>query len=352
MTSNVVVRPSGRSFSTDEGETLLDAGLRQGVTLPYGCRDGACGACKAKLLCGEVTMTGSWQPRALSETEAAEGQVLMCRAHASGEVEIECRGVVAEGVIAPRKFPARVASLARPSDDVVVLRLQLPASERAQFNAGQFLDIILRDGTRRSYSIANAPHLAEQVELHIRHVPGGRFTDTLFGKAEPALKERDILRIEMPLGTFFLRQSNRPALLLATGTGFGPIKAMVEHAIHTADPRELRLYWGGRTLKDLYAHDTALELERQAKEAGVDFTYVPVLSRPAPEDNWTGRTGHVQDVALADESDYSVWQAYACGSPAMVDSARRALVERGDLLEDNYFADAFTTAADNAVPHA
>ncbi|WP_085314472.1 CDP-6-deoxy-delta-3,4-glucoseen reductase [Derxia lacustris] len=347
MSSNVVVRPSGRSFSADAGETLLDAGLRQGVTLPYGCRDGACGSCKARVLCGEVTL-GAYQPRALTDAEAKTGHVLMCRAHAQGDVEIECRGVVAEGVVPPRKLPTRVASITRPSADVVVLRLQLPANERPQYNAGQFLDFILRDGTRRSYSIANAPHLAEQIELHIRHVPGGKFTDTLFGAAEPALKERDILRIELPLGTFFLRQSTKPALLLATGTGFGPLKAIIEHAIHTKDPRTLRLYWGARTLKDLYAHDTALELERQAKAAGLDFTYVPVLSRPAPEDNWTGRTGHVQDVALADEPELMMWHAYACGSPAMVDEARRVLVEQGELNEDNYFADAFTTAADSA----
>jgi len=348
MSSNVVVRPSGRSFSVDDGETVLDAGLRQGVTLPYGCRDGACGSCKARVISGEITL-GAHQAKALPEAEAKTGHILLCRAHAHGDVEIECRGVVAEGVVAPRKLPTRIASITRPADDVAVLRLQLPANERPQFNAGQFLDLILRDGTRRSYSIANAPHLADQIELHIRHVPGGKFTDALFGKTEPAVKERDILRIELPLGTFFLRDSSaKPAVLIASGTGFAPVKAMVEHAIHTKTARTLRVYWGCRSLKDLYAHETALDLVRQAQSAGVDLAYVPVLSDAQPADAWTGRSGFVHAAVLADLPDLSGWQVYACGAPVMVESAKRDFIAKAGLNEDEFFADAFTTAADVA----
>lgn len=195
--------------------------------------------------------------------------------------------------------------------------------------------------------MASAPHLADKIELHIRHLPGGKFTDALFGKSEPATKVRDILRIEAPLGTFFLREdSTKPIVLLASGTGFAPIKAIVEHAIFKKISRPMVLYWGARSRKDLYQHDTALALVEQARLADVELRYIPVLSDPKPDDAWTGRTGFVHHAVMADMPDLSQVQVYACGAPIMVDSARSDFTLKCALPEDEFFADSFTSEAD------
>ncbi len=348
MAYQVVVHPSGRAFEAQASESILDAALRAGITLPHGCRDGACGACKGKVLAGTVEH-GPHQAKALSDQEAAQGQALFCCAFARSNLEIECRNVVAQGAFVVRKMPARVASIERVSDDVVIMRLQLPANEKFEYHAGQYIDVSMRDGTRRSYSMASAPHLADKIELHIRHMPGGKFTDALFGAADPAIKERDILRIEGPHGSFFLREdAAKPVVLLASGTGFAPIKAIIEHAIRIGFSQPMRLYWGARARKDLYLHALAEQLVEQARAAGVDLRYVPVLSEPASDDAWAGRTGFVHRAVMADLPDLSGWQVYACGVPVMVDSARTDFIAQCQLPPDAFFADAFVSEADKA----
>lgn len=346
MSFTVTVRPSGREFSVENDESALSAALRQGVTLPYGCRDGACGSCKAKVISGSVTH-GPHQLKALSHAEEAQGFALMCCAHPQSHLEIESREVAAAGAFPIKKMPTRIASIEFAADDVAILMLQLPANERMQYHAGQYVEFLMRDGSRRSYSMASAPHLADKIELHIRHLPGGKFTDALFGKSEPATKVRDILRIEAPLGTFFLREdSTKPIVLLASGTGFAPIKAIVEHAIFKKISRPMVLYWGARSRKDLYQHDTALALVEQARLADVELRYIPVLSDPKPDDAWTGRTGFVHHAVMADMPDLSQVQVYACGAPIMVDSARSDFTLKCALPEDEFFADSFTSEAD------
>jgi CDP-4-dehydro-6-deoxyglucose reductase, E3 len=243
-----------------------------------------------------------------------------------------------------RKLPTRIAAIERRADDVVVLKLQLPANERLQYLAGQYLEFILKDGTRRCYSMASAPHEEGPIELHIRHMPGGKFTDHVFTQ----LKERDILRFEAPLGTFFLREdSDKPIVLLASGTGFAPLKAIVEHAVHKNLNRPMTLYWGARQKKDLYLMELA---EQWAKDIP-NFRFVPVLSEPAAEDAWTGRTGFVHRAVIEDLPDLSACQVYACGAPVMVESAQRDFTQHHGLPEDEFYADSFTSAADlaNAV---
>jgi CDP-4-dehydro-6-deoxyglucose reductase len=234
---------------------------------------------------------------------------------------------------------------------LAVISLQLPANERLQFRAGQYLDFILKDGARRQYSIATAPHADHLIELHIRRTPGGVFTDRLFGALEPPVKERDILRIEAPLGTFFLREdSTRPIVLLASGTGFAPVKAIAEHVfykrINRDEPgkpaREVWLYWGARSRRDLYMS----ELPEQWAREQPNFRYIPVLSEPQPEDAWQGRTGFVHLAVMQDLPDLSAFQVYACGAPVMTDAARRDFVGQCGLPEEEFFADAFTTQAD------
>ncbi|MFM1990168.1 MAG: hypothetical protein RJA99_3125 [Pseudomonadota bacterium] len=345
MTFTVTVMPSGKQFAVEPDESVLEAGLRQGVVLPYGCKNGACGSCKAKVVEGTVEQ-GPHQPAALKPDEAARGMALLCCAKPASDLVVEARVIAAAGDIPIRKMPCRVASIALAADDVAIMRLQLPANERLQFLAGQFVELILKDGTRRSYSMACAPHAADQVELHVRHMPGGKFTDALFGVVQPAVKERDILRFEGPMGTFFLREdSAKPIVFVASGTGFAPIKAIIEHAIHKGITRPMTLYWGGRRPKDLYQHALC---EQWATEMP-HFRYVPVVSDALPEDGWTGRTGFVHRAVITDHPDLSPFQVYACGAPIVVDSARADFTARCRLPEDEFFADAFTTAADAAA---
>ena len=343
MSFNVSVLPSGRSFSANADETLLAAAIRQGIGLPYGCKDGACGSCKCKMLEGTVTH-GAHQLKALSAEEEASGFILTCCGVAHSDVVLESRQVTDESAFPIRKMPVRVTSLQRASHDVMVIRLQLPASDMMKYHAGQYVEFLLRDGDRRSYSMANAPHTQTEtpgLELHIRHMPGGKFTDHVFG----AMKEKEILRIEGPYGSFFLREdSDKPLVLLASGTGFAPLKALIEHMQHKNITRPAVLYWGGRRPADLYMHDWM-----QAKVAEMPhLRYIPVISDALPEDHWTGRTGFVHQAVLEDFSDLSGHQVYACGAPIVVESARDAYSALAGLPAEEFFADAFTTEADKA----
>ena len=239
MPFTVTVQPSGRVFSVDRDEAILAAAIRQGVGLPYGCKDGACGSCKSRMIEGRV-IHGAHQTKALSPEEEAAGWILTCQAAPQSDVVLEARTVPGAGEFAIRKMPTRVTSLKRPAPDVAILQMQLPANDRLQYHAGQYVEFILRDGARRSYSMANAPHTQEAkpgIELHVRHLPGGKFTDHVFG----ALKEKDILRMEGPFGSFFLREdSPKPMILLASGTGFAPIKAIVEQPAAPAGAGQAR----------------------------------------------------------------------------------------------------------------
>ena len=340
MSVSITVQPSGRSFGAESGEFVLSAAIRQGVGLPYGCKDGACGACKCRLISGSVEH-GSFQEKALSADEQARGLILACRALPQGDLVIESRQVVAAGALPIRKMPVRVTTLERASPDVMVLQLQMPASDAFEYRAGQYLEFILKDGTRRAYSMANAPHdqaARHAVELHIRHMPGGLFTDQVFG----SMKEKDILRIEGPFGSFHLREdSPKPVILLASGTGFAPIKAILSHMQHQGMQRPVSLYWGGRRPADLYQSDWV----RAEQAAMPHLQFVPVISDALPEDGWQGRTGFVHQAVLQDFADLSGHEVYACGAPVVVESARRDYLAAG-LPEEAFFADAFTSAKD------
>ncbi len=337
MTLQVTVQPSGQAFKVPEGETILQAGLAEGFHLPYGCRNGACGSCKGKVVSGSVDY-GHYQLSALSEDERAAGYALFCVAKPLSDVVLESREISAVKDIVVKKLPCRVAKIEKVADDVIVLSLKLPANERLQFLAGQYIEFILKDGSRRSFSMANAPFDDEHVQLHVRHVPGGHFTDHVFG----TMKERDILRFEGPLGSFFLREEGeKPILFVASGTGFAPIKAILESAFRKGIERSMTLYWGGRRPRDLYMSALA---ERWAAEHA-NFRFVPVISDALPEDAWSGRTGFVHRAVMEDVPDMSGHQVYACGVPIMVESARRDFTHHCGLPIDEFHADAFTTAA-------
>ena len=342
MGFNVTVQPSGRIFVAAPAAGLLAAGIREGVGLPYGCKDGACGSCKCKKLEGSITQ-GAHQLKALSADEAARGYILTCCATAHSNLVLESRQVTDESAFPVKKMPVRVNSLARTSHDVMVMRLQLPAADLFKYHAGQYIEFLLRDGDRRAYSMATAPHTqteAPGVELHIRHTPGGKFTDHVFGP----MKEKEILRIEGPFGSFYLREdSAKPLVLLASGTGFAPIKAIIEHMQFKGISRPAVLYWGGRRPADLYMHDWLLAKSTELP----NLRYVPVVSDALPEDGWSGRTGFVHRAVLEDIPDLSGHQVYACGAPIVVDSAKDAYLAAG-LPAEEFYADAFVTEKDKA----
>jgi CDP-4-dehydro-6-deoxyglucose reductase len=338
MIRHVTIKPSDHAFEVEDAETVLQAALRQSLPLPYGCRDGACGTCKGRVLEGTVDY-GRYQATALSDADRDAGFALFCQAKPLSDLVIESREISAVRDIPIKKLPCRVQKMERLAPDVMALYLRLPANERLQFLAGQYVEILTKDGKRRAFSMANAPHDDEFLQLHLRHYPGGSFTEYAFSQ----MKEREILRFEGPFGTFFLREdSETPIIFLASGTGFAPIKGIIEHALHRAIRRPMELYWGGRTRPDLYLD----ALPRRWAEEHANFRYVPVLSEARPEDAWTGRTGFVHETVMKDFPDLSGHQVYACGAPVMVEAAHRDFTSRCGLPEDSFFSDAFTTASD------
>lgn len=332
MTFQTVIQPSGHSFPVEAHETILEAALKHGYPLPYSCRDGVCGTCKGKVVSGQVDY-GKYQESTLSEAEKAAGMALFCCAKPLSNLAIECREVNALKDIPVKTIPCRVQKMERPAPDVMVLSLKLPANERLQFLAGQYIDILLKDQKPRSFSLANAPHDDEFLELHIRNITGGAFTHYVF----EVMKERDILRFRGPLGTFFLREdSDKPIIFVASGTGFAPIKAIIEHALHIGVKRPMHFYWGGRKLADMYMLDKA----RQWESSGIKFT--PVLSEALPEDAWQGRTGFVHQAVLDDYSDLTGHEVYACGALVVVEAAHRDFTAQRGLPNEAFFSDAFT----------
>ena len=336
MSHQVTIKPSGHVYQVADHDTFLSAAIDAGLNIPYGCRNGACGACKGKVLSGEVDH-GDHQSTALSDKEKESGLALFCCAKPLTDAVIECREVSALNGIKPRIMPARVQMMEKLSHDVMALFLKLPSNERMQFMAGQYIEFILKDGKRRAFSLANAPHNDEFLELHLRLVPGGTFTEYVFNE----MQEKAILRLEGPFGSFYLREdSNKPIIFVAGGTGFAPIKGLIEHILHQETQREMVLYWGVKTLADLYMPT----LPKAWASIHKNLKFIPVLSEPLASDAWQGRTGFVHQAVLDDFADLSAHEVYCCGAPVMVDTANEAFKLRG-LPDDAFFSDAFTFAA-------
>lgn len=334
MAYKVKVKPSGHEFEVEQGETILDAAMRQSIDLPYGCRSGACGSCVGYLLKGDVVYED--EPIALTDEMLEQNQVLFCSAMAASDIEISVEEIEGLAGVEIRKLRCRVDKKAQLCHDVIQLKLKLAGDQRLQFHAGQYIEFILDDGKRRAFSIANAPHDDEHIELHIRHVDGGVFTDFLFAE----MPDKAMLRIEGPLGTFFLReQSERPILLVGGGTGFGPLKGIIEHALHIGIKQPIYVFMGVRALRDLYMQD----MVKPWIQKGVKFT--PVLSDPMEEDNWQGETGFVHEVVAKTYDDMSGFDIYMSGPPPMVHAAVDLFTQKGASRE-HMFSDAFEYSAD------
>ena len=331
----LTLHPGAVSVKAREGETLLEAGLRAGLALPYDCRAGGCGLCKCTVLNGRINL-GAYQPAALTESMRARGQALMCCAVALEDVEIDVDVPSLGAATAARRWQGRIHSLERLADEVMHVRIALPDDQRIEFAAGQYINIVLEDGQRRAFSFANPPHDNALIELHVRRIPGGRFTTQVF----TTMQAGDTIDFDGPLGRFTLHESQRPILFVAGATGFAPIKSIVEDAFARGIQRPMQLYWGVREAKDLYALETARQWQREHP----NFTLVPVLSHAAPDDPWPGRRGFVHEAMLVDHPDLSGYEVYACGSVKMVEAAVPAFIAQG-LGEQFCFSDAFVAPA-------
>lgn len=334
MTHRIELQPSGHQFESAEGENILESALKHGVAFPYGCQNGFCGACKAKVTSGEYEYQGEYNPQPLTEEELSDGMVICCMAEARGDLTVEVHEVAAAAEIEVHTMPVKVSSLDHLADDVVRLCLKQPEEESLQFLAGQYLEILMEDGRRRAFSIANAPHNDGEIELHIRLVEDGAFTPHVFTEME----EKELLRIEGPMGSFFLREdSDREIIMMAGGTGFAPIKGMVEHAIELGIKNPIKVYWGARAEADLYLNELATQW---AAEHG-HIEYIPVLSEAG--DGWSGRTGFVHEAVVADYDDLSGADVYMAGPPVMVNAGKEAFTGRG-LPEEQLYSDSFEIA--------
>ena len=331
---SIIVRTQlGRQFHAEATESVLDAALRQGIQFPHDCRNGACGTCKGKVRAGEIAYPEG-MPAALTPEEAERDYALFCKARPLTDLEIEIPDLAHDVPI--RTFPCRVERAIKLAHDVIVLYLKLPDKQVLKFEPGQYIDVLMKGGETRAFSLANAPRGDARLELHVRHVPNGEFSGYVFG----AMKENSLLRLRGPRGSFFLRNgSDRPIILMAGGTGFAPIKGMMEHALAQGDNRRMHFYWGVRALEDLYMDDLVADLA----DTYDNLHYVPVLSQPDPGDGWTGRIGLVHEAILADFADLSPYEVYTSGPPVMVQAARETFLGRG-LDPAHMYSDSFDYA--------
>ena len=338
---SVRIEPHGRTLKVSAGEPVLQAALAAGLNLPHSCKSGHCSSCRARLVAGEIHYPGG-RPPGITAEEAASGQVLLCQARPRSDLVLEARLIANVAEVEIKTLPCRIARLTPLAPDVLQVMLQLPAVERLPFHPGQYLDVLLDGGRRRSFSIACPPHDAGLLELHVRRVPGGGFTQRLFGASDPALGPGALLRIEGPMGQFSYRPGTSPIVMVAGGTGFAPLKSMLRHVLETGIRREIHFYWGARHAADVYEEQRVLGWTRSHSQ----LRFTAVLSEATPAEAAHQRTGWVHDAVLADHADLSAFEVYAAGPPAMIEAMRASFPRHGLPAERLYF-DSFDYAPDS-----
>lgn len=340
MTFQTTIQPGGYRFNAEAHETILEAALRNGFTLPYSCREGVCGVCKGKIIEGLVDH-GSYLSDALTNMEKAVGMTLFCCARPKSDLVLECHTAAVINDIPVRIMPCRVHKMSRMTDDIMVLQFELPAGEKLRFCAGQYISILPKDQKPRNYFLANAPLGDELLELHLRRDENDSFAQYVFNE----MNERDILRFKGPLGDFRLREnSDKPVIFVAGATGFATIKAMIEQTLHLNSQRPMHLYWGVRKPADLYMLDRMAQWE----SSGIRFT--PVISEASPDDGWQGKTGSVHQAVLDDFGDLSGHEIYACGLSTMMDAEFRDLTEQRGLPDESFFSNASAAMSEFRSP--
>jgi CDP-4-dehydro-6-deoxyglucose reductase, E3 len=338
---SVRIEPHGRVLQVSPAQPVLEAALGAGLNLPHSCKSGHCGSCRARLLRGQIGYPNG-RPLGLTQEEEEDGNVLLCQARAQSDLTVEARLIASVTDVEIKTLPCRISSLRALAPDVMQVLLRLPAVERLQFQAGQYLDVLLPGGRRRSFSIASPPHDADLIELHIRKVAGGGFTERLFGAGQNgALEVGSLLRIEGPVGQFIYQEGTAPVLMIAGGTGFAPLKSMLRHALERAPARPLHLYWGARAERDVYEAALLREWMRQYPH----FVFTPVLSEAAPIESAQYRQGFVHQAVLDEHPDLSAFEVYAAGPPAMIEAIRAGFPAHG-LAAPRLHFDSFDYAPD------
>ena len=332
MGYKILLSPSGEVFDAKPSETILEAAIRAGITIPYGCQNGSCGSCKSKIISGNVFLEG-YQESALNNSELSEGWTLCCKALATEDLEIETRPSVDDGLRNPIITPVRIEKLEKLNHDVMKMILKLPGKEALDFQAGQYLEFIMKDGSRRAFSIASRPS-DPLIELHLRLIEGGKFTQFVFNE----MQEKTIHRIEAPLGQFYLRQSDKPMIFVSGGTGFAPIKSVIEDMIESNNTRSIFLYQGVKAEEDLYMH----EICELWKKKYSNIKYIPIFSDPNEDDNKSIRRGLVHSAVMEDFQTLSDVQVYCCGAPILVETAFKEFTKKKSLPENEFYADAFS----------
>jgi len=365
MRVRITLAKSNISFSVAPDQSLLDAALGASLNLPHSCKSGNCGSCRARLLQGEIHYPNG-PPLGLSETEIADGFVLLCQARARSDLRIETYEITTPDQARIKRLPARIERALPLSHDVMGLSLRLPAAETFRFEAGQYIDIMLTGGRRRSFSIVSPPHDARLLELHVRRAAGGEFSDRLFDQ-DP---RNALLTIEGPLGQFVYRPrvatpgsvtpdvptpgtltpgtpkpGVAPMLLVGGGTGLAPLFSILRHVVENGIERDMTIYWGVRSERDLYAHAALEDLAQRCPADGrpARLRYVPVLSEPSPD--WRGSRGLVHEAVMKDIDDLEEYDVYAAGPPAMIAAVRSEFGRRG-VAADRLFFDSFDYAPD------
>ena len=352
---SVRIEPHGRTLRVASGEPVLQAALAAGLNLPHSCKSGHCSSCRARLLEGEIHYPNG-RPPGISAEEARSGLVLLCQARPRSDLVVEARLVANVADVEIKTLPCRIARLTPLAPDVLQVMLRLPAVERLPFHPGQYLDVLLEDGKRRSFSIACPPHDAALLELHVRRVQGGGFTQRLFdaraagaaaltGSTSPdrALALGSLMRIEGPMGQFSYRPGTSPIIMVAGGTGFAPLKSILRHVLETGIRREIHFYWGARHTGDVYEEERVLDWTRRHGE----LRFTAVLSEATRAEAAHHRTGWVHDAVLADHPDLSAFEVYAAGPPAMIEAMRTSFPRHG-LPEPRLYFDSFDYAPDGA----
>jgi CDP-4-dehydro-6-deoxyglucose reductase len=342
----VRIEPQGRVLRVAPDQPVLEAALAAGLNLPHSCKSGHCSCCRARLIAGEIRYP-SGRPPGISAAEERSGHVLLCQARALSDLTVEARLIASVTDVEIKTLPCRIAALTPLASDVLQVMLRLPAVERLRFHAGQYLDVLLESGRRRSFSIASPPHDSELLELHVRRVNGGGFTERLFGAADGNARDAplgvgSLLRIEGPIGQFSYRDGGGPVLMVAGGTGFAPLKSMLRHALEAGTRRDIQLYWGARHRQDVYQERLVLEWLRLNPQ----LKFTAVLSEPTPAEAAHTRVGLVHEAVLADHRDLSAFEVYAAGPPAMIEAIRSSFPRHGLAPERLYF-DSFDYAPDS-----
>ena len=343
---SVRVEPHARTLRASATQSVLEAALAAGLNLPHSCKSGHCGSCRARLLAGQIRYPGG-RPLGLTPEEEQSGYILLCQARAASDLTVEARLIASVADVEIKTLPSRIAALTPLAPDVMQVLLRLPAVERLRFQPGQYLDVLLEGGRRRSFSIASPPHDSELLELHVRRVAGGGFTERVFGggpaaAAQAPLSVGALLRIEGPIGQFSYREAAGPVIMIAGGTGFAPLKSMLRHVLETGIGRSIHLYWGARHVHDLYEQARVLEWVRRYPQ----LSFTAVLSEPTAPEAAHMRVGWVHEAALNDYPDLARFEVYAAGPPAMIEAIRASFPLHGLAPHKLYF-DSFDYAPDS-----